>query len=125
MLDYHLTNTGTDPLLWLWASHPQFTVTAQIELMLPPNVKAVINILDDTVLGDVHQRHSWPPTTRLDSSPLALNRIGPASLHTYRKFYVSPDYRPDWAMMRKPKSGDWLRVDWDSEKIPISWHLDR
>ncbi len=118
VLDYHLTNTGSEPLVWLWASHPQFTVTPLTELVLPPEVQTVINVIKGTALGDSHQRHSWPISTGADGKPLALNRIGDASLHTFRKFYIEPECHPAWAMLRKPETGDWLQVGWEADKAP-------
>jgi len=114
-LDYTLKNTGPEPLVWLWAAHPQFTVTPGTELVLPESVKTVVNILDGTALGPRHERLTWPVTS---GAPIALNRIGPASLHTYRKFYVAPELRPDWALLRKQETGDWLRMAWNPEITP-------
>jgi len=123
LLRYRVKNTGDQPLACLWASHPQFTVTPATELIFPPDVTEIVNVRDGdlrdgNVLGPVGQRHSWPLATTVEGKPLHLNRIGPASLKTCRKFYVAPESLIGWAGLYKPESGNWLRMEWSPEQVP-------
>lgn len=118
LLRYQVTNTGDQPLACLWASHPQFTVTPATELIFPREMTEIANVREGDVLGAVGQRHTWPLATTVEGKPLHLNRIGPASLKTCRKFYVAPESRIGWAALYKPEFANWLRMEWSPEQVP-------
>jgi galactose mutarotase-like enzyme len=117
-LRYRVRNTGDEPLACLWASHPQFSVSPETELVFPPQVTEIVNVREGGPLGRVGQRHDWPLTTSVENEPIHLNRIGPASLKTCRKFYVSPEIRIRGAALYKPESNNWLRMEWSPEQVP-------
>jgi galactose mutarotase-like enzyme len=117
-LQYRATNNGADPMPYLWAGHPQFTAEPHTEIVLPPQVTEVYNVLDFPQWGPAGTVYPWPQATRADGKPVHLNRIAPASAHDCRKVYVMPDVRTGWAELVEQMSGNTLRIEWPADKVP-------
>lgn len=114
-LDYELHNTGSEPLVSLWAAHPQFVVSPEIEIRLPPDIRRVANVLDGEEWGRPGQRYDWPTAVNRQGKTVHLNRVAPPTAHNYRKMYNLPQEPVGWAALHEP---DHLRFDWDSAKVP-------
>jgi hypothetical protein len=113
-----VVNTGQAPLACLWASHPQFTVNAESQLLLPAAVHDIVNVRAGNRLGDFGRRFAWPAATDANGAPIRLDRVGAARNRDCRKFYVPPELATDWAALHQPDTGRWLRLEWDAEQIP-------
>ncbi len=118
ILSYQVANVGIEPLVCLWASHPQFTVTPDTRLVLPPAVREIVNVRPGTRLGDAGRRFPWPDAPDADDALIRLDQVGPASNRDCRKFYTPPDVAVDWAALYRMDSGRWLRLEWDAQDIP-------
>jgi galactose mutarotase-like enzyme len=117
-LDYEVTNTGDEPLVSLWTAHPQFSVGPDTEIHLPPEIRQVVNVLETEEWGDVGSCHAWPEATTQQRQPFRLDRIGPATEHRCRKFYLLPEQPVSWAELRETQTGAWLRLGWNPDEVP-------
>lgn len=117
-LEFEVVNTGSEPFVALWAAHPQFAVNPETEIVLPEHVKQVINVHPVEDWPEVGRVYPWPETQSGQGAPFRLDRIGGASLHRCRKFYVPPGEPVNWAALQQSGSGDWVRLSWDTSQIP-------
>jgi galactose mutarotase-like enzyme len=117
-LRYRATNTGSEAFAYLWTSHPLYAVDEQTEIMLPLRVNEVYNVHNVPPWGEHGKRYGWPHPQTSDGKLWDLSRIGPATLHDCRKFYVPPDVPVGWAGLRQRDTGAWLRMDWDKARQP-------
>lgn len=117
-LSYKVTNTSRETLYYLWAAHPLYAVDEQTEIVLPPAVTELYNVHDVPPWGAHGSRYAFPHPATHDNKQWDLRRIGSAALKDCRKFYVSPEIRVSWAGLRQTDSGAWLRMEWDSQKMP-------
>jgi galactose mutarotase-like enzyme len=117
-LAYAVKNTGSAPLVGLWAAHPQFQLQANTFIQLPDSVSEVMNVYRTRELGEVGQRHTWSWAQSHDGKDVALDRVDSLALSAARKYYLLPDQPVSWAMLRDGERGSWLRLSWDAAQVP-------
>lgn len=118
-MHYELVNLGQESLPYIWAAHPQFVCGEEAEIRFPPQVNEVCNTIPAIWgWGEPETRFAWPQATRLDGQSMRIDRTGSASLKQARKFFALPETRVGWAGLVRRPTGDWLRLDWDPEKVP-------
>ncbi|MCC6805445.1 MAG: hypothetical protein IT319_21375 [Anaerolineae bacterium] len=117
-LSYEVVNTGDEPLVALWATHPQFNVDDTTRIVLPDTVQHVINVLPTEELPATGQLCAWATTTTPAGERLQLDRIGSASGHKHRKLYLPPEQPVSWAGLQQSGDGAWLRLSWDTNAVP-------
>lgn len=117
--DYQLVNQGLQPMPYIWAAHPQFVCEPDAEVILPPHVTQVCNVLPESWgWGAPEMLYAWPEVTGAEGLTVRLDRIGPPSLRRARKFYLLPGQRAGWATLVRPSSGGWLRMAWNPSLVP-------
>lgn len=118
-LQYQLINLGLDTMPYLWAAHPQFDCGAEAEMVLPSHISTVCNAIGEAWGWDVPEtRFDWPLATAPNGAAVRIDRIGPPSLKGARKFFVPPEMRVSWAALICHPSQDWLRLEWDAQRVP-------
>jgi galactose mutarotase-like enzyme len=117
-LDYAAENIGIESFYYLWAAHPQFTADADTRIVLPESVKQVYNVVRAAPWGELGTLYDWPEATTADGARWQLDRMGPASRHDCRKFYLLPDRPVNQAGLVNPRAGSRLHLDWSAEKLP-------
>lgn len=119
-MEYEAENLGEERMPYLWAAHPQFACGDEAEIRLPEQVTCVCNTLGELSWGwgAPETRFDWPLALRPDGETVRIDRTGLASLKQARKFFVLPDTRAGWAGLVRCPEGDWLRIDWDPQKVP-------
>lgn len=118
-LIYHLLNTGSERMPYIWAAHPQFDCGSSAEIILPGHVSRVCNTTaEEWGWGAPETQYDWPEAVDASGQPARLDKVGPASLRKARKVYALPDTRLSWmGLLRKPFE-DWLRMSWPAESVP-------
>jgi galactose mutarotase-like enzyme len=117
-LEYTVENTGAEPFHWLWAAHPQFTAEADTVIVLPEGVTEVCNVVEAPPWGQGGAVYAWPNAITPDGARWQLDRVGPASRHDCRKFYVPPDRPVSWGKLVNQRAGSSLRLAWPVEQLP-------
>ncbi len=116
---YELENLGQARIPYIWAAHPQFVCGEEAEILVPSHVTEVCNTIPATWgWGAPETRFEWPQSVSVQGQPVRIDRTGPASLRQARKFFVLPEIRVGWAGLVRQPAGDWLRLDWDPDKVP-------
>jgi hypothetical protein len=116
---YELENLGQERMPYLWAAHPQFVCGEETEILFPSQVKKVCNTISaNWGWGMPETRFDWPQAVNLQGRSVRIDRTGPPSLKQARKFFVLPETRVGWVGLVRRSTEDWLRLDWDPEKIP-------
>ena len=116
--EYQVVNTAQEMLALLWAAHPQFKVDAETRIILPPEVNAIVNVLDTSEWGSGPLLYRWPKTITAAGQPFDLDRVRSADHHAFRKFYLPPNQPVQWAMLVQPAAKHWIRLEWDAKQIP-------
>lgn len=119
-LRYELTNLGDAPLHYLWAAHPQFACPPGTRIVLPDEVKEVVNVLPlewGKEWGPPGTRNAWPHTLGPDSKVRAQNNVGAPALRRGRKFYMLPEQPIGWAGLVEP-AGASLHLEWQPAALP-------
>lgn len=117
-LRYELTNTGTEPIVGLWAAHPQFRLAPDTVVRLPAEVRNVINIEPISDLGPIGSHHPWPVTRAHEDKPVALDRVTSIAYGEARKYCLPPDQAISWAALHDERAETSLRLSWDAAEIP-------
>jgi hypothetical protein len=88
------------------------------EVIFPPQVTRICNTLPaDWGWGAPETSFDWPEGT-VDGTRIRIDVVGPPSLKRGRKFFAMPEARAGWARVVRQPRGEWLQMDWDSERIP-------
>lgn len=117
-LKFEVVNTGEEPIIALWAAHPQFVVNEETRIRLPKAVEQVVNVHETPEWGAVGTLYSWAEAQSQHGEQRSLDQIGTADLKTCRKFYVPADQHVDWAALQQGDDGAWVRLSWDREQVP-------
>jgi galactose mutarotase-like enzyme len=117
-IDYRVTNFGAERLAYLWAAHPQFAADSETEIIFPPEVEEVHNVMSGDKWGEAGMRYAWPDAITMDKNICSINQIGSATLHSCRKFYISPEIHVHWAGLADHRSGSYLRMEWLPVELP-------
>lgn len=117
-LEYEVTNLGQDPLVYLWAAHPQFVAGPDTQILLPDEINEVCNVLPSERWGPVGTRYAWPEAVDRTGKVWRLDRVGPEAARDCRKFYVPPEQQVDHAGLKCHKTGRQLVMSWSAEKTP-------
>jgi hypothetical protein len=102
-LGYRLAATADRPVPVLWAAHPQFPAPPGTRIVLPAQVREVL---------DIQLRPAAPMPW--DEATATLDSL---AFGDSRKVYVHRDRPVGWAAVRWP-DGSWLRLRWDPERVP-------
>lgn len=106
-MEYRVANLGGEPLPFLWVPHPQFAVTEPTRIVLPASVRDVACVFGGHSLRD-GESYAW--------ADQALAQ--PGQTGDGRKFYVPGRLSEGWSGLACERSGDWLRMDVDPERVP-------
>ena len=120
VLDYTVENMGAEPLLYLWAAHPLFWCEPGAEIILPPAIDQVVNVLAaewGTQWGAPGALNPWPVKAGADG-PLFPGRVGGIERRAGRKFYAPPDQPVEWAGLWRPAVQCGLHMAWRAEDAP-------
>lgn len=120
-LSYRLTNTGSQAFIYLWAFHPQFACEEGARILLPDQVKEVINALPlewGREWGEPGTLNAWPVKTLHDGRQLRQDEVASAECKKGRKFYIQPEAPVSWAGLVRPSKGCSLRMEWDASQLP-------
>ncbi|HEY3343679.1 MAG TPA: hypothetical protein VGJ97_02060 [Anaerolineaceae bacterium] len=118
-LRYTLQNNDADAMPYLWAAHPQFTCGPDGQVVLPDEVRQVVNTLPaEWGWGAPETRFDWPAASALDGSPVRADLVGAPDLRRGRKLFALPHVRPSWAAVLRRDTGLWLRFEWDPQRVP-------
>ncbi len=60
VMDYVLSNDGTEKLPFLWSSHPMFPLSPETRLLLPEGARMRVFARHEIELGEVRSEHRWP-----------------------------------------------------------------
>ncbi len=90
---YELRNLLPEPLPFLWAMHPIFSVEPEDRLELPGVRSVSATHLRPQRLPSVGARLNWP-VADVDGSALHLDRIAPLDGETAIKFFAGPPHPP-------------------------------
>jgi galactose mutarotase-like enzyme len=119
-LRFSLINTGQKALPFLWAAHPQFAADPNTQIVFPPDVTQVVNVIEeDPVLGKAGEIYTWPEAISISGQALSLNQIRPVESHTCRKIYTRPEQPVSWAALVDKRLGCQLRLEWPSDFAPF------
>lgn len=110
LFEYKLQNRGGEPLYYLWAAHPHLACQPGAEIVLPPHITEVINVLP------LEWGEEWGPPGTWNAWPGQQNVVGSPDWRRGRKFYIPPEAPIDWAVVRQP-TGCWLRLEWDAAAL--------
>lgn len=116
---YDLENLGQEAMPYIWAAHPQFVCGESAQIILPPEVKEVCNVLPpEWGWGELEARYAWPKTAVIAGKQRQSNITEAASLKQIRKFFTLPDQPVSWAGVIRHQTNDWLRFEWDANLVP-------
>ena len=116
---YELKNLGTEKMAYLWAAHPQIVYNSEAKIILPSKVTKVCNTIPaEWGWGNPETYFGWPNATDPKGQSIRIDHAGAPSLRQGRKFFVSPDTHIEWAGIVRHPDMDWLRIEWDADKVP-------
>ena len=101
-LTYRARATGTEPVPFLWAAHPQFVAGTGARIVLPPEVEVVRGVYG------VQPREAWTPE---------LAEVDHVADGEALKFWVEDDAHVGWVALERG-DGSRLRLSWDPEQVP-------
>lgn len=117
-LTFEVINLGTEPIIALWAAHPQFVVNEETHIRLPEAVQQVVNVHATPDWGAAGSIYSWAEAQSQLGKRQLLNRVGPADLKNCRKFYLPENQPVDWAALQQGDDGVWVRLSWNAQQVP-------
>ena len=118
-MQYELQNLGWESMPYIWSAHPQFLCGAGAQIVLPPDVTEVCNVLPaEWGWGELETRFDWPEAVTVNGRRVRIDHVGPSTLKQIRKFFVTPEKQVGWAGLIRQPAKDWLRLDWDPEQVP-------
>ena len=119
-LEYTLHNRGQEEVEFIWAAHPLFQADREMKIVLPREVKSVINVEDSNPhLGSWGRRHSYPLTeSQLTGEKMDLSRVPGPERESCRKFYVAEPLERGYCALDYPSSDLRLELTFPAEKVP-------
>lgn len=118
-LRYTVKNTGTTAFHYLWAAHPQFNADADTRIVLPPEVKQMVNVMDgDSTWGASGALYDWPEAKPRDGRVWRLDQVRAAQNQACRKFYLPPEQSVSWAALVHPGLRCQIHLSWSPDDSP-------
>ncbi len=105
LLSYRVEVTGPEPVTALWAAHPQLRCLPGTRIVLPDQVRHLIDVSDPIRTFEV----AWP-----GGIGDLVTELEPG---TGRKLYAEPAAAASWAALVDP-GGACLRLSWDPVRVP-------
>jgi len=117
-LEYKAINHSCFEFPFIWAAHPLFCCNENMEIMLPPSVKQVVNAEQGKRLGPFAAIHSWPVTTTPCGDRYDISKISPRDCMFFEKYYAYGKVSEGWCQLLDRKTGEVIRLAYPVEKIP-------
>jgi hypothetical protein len=116
--EYQVTNNTSFEQEFIWAAHPLFNIVPGMEILLPPEVKQVVNVLGGGErLGGYQQLHSWPKTKTQSGLEYRLDTIYLRS-NLFEKYYVQSRLSQGWAAFYQPQTEEVIALSFPVGKVP-------
>ena len=116
--EYRVTNHTPFEQDFIWAAHPLLNMVPGTKILLPPEVKRVVNVLSGGKrLGGYQQVHSWPKTLTPDGMDYKIDTVSPRS-SLFEKYYVQDPLREGWAALYQPRTREVIALSFPVKEVP-------
>lgn len=116
---YEVNNFSQFDLSFIWALHPLFNGQDDIEVVLPTDVKKIINVNSDSkVLGGFGAKHRWPNIKDENNKILDLSKVPDKSSNRCEKFYIDGKINNGWCALYYQKERYAVEIKFPKEKVP-------
>ncbi|MBI9107444.1 MAG: hypothetical protein JEZ04_11930 [Spirochaetales bacterium] len=106
---YRLENCSPFPMPFLYAAHPLFNVTAGDRIIVPDNLKSVINSVSSEALPEYGAEHEWTD---------ALSVMPPENPTGFKKYYFTGKNTEGWSALRREELSLEIRMSCSAEELP-------
>jgi hypothetical protein len=117
-LDYIITNRGDEPLVALWAAHPQFTFHDGDQISLPAGITQVINARAGEAFGPPGKLFDWPIACLANGRRQRLNSCPGIQEGSCAKFYIPPEQAANHINLLRARYGTRLSLHWSARAVP-------
>jgi len=118
-LRYRILNTGKKAFPCTWTAHPQFWADAATRIIFPPEVRQVVNVIEnDPVWGKAGELVPWPVAKSASGQEWRLDTVRGVEHHACRKFYTRPEQPIGWAALVDEQRHCQLRLEWPADFAP-------
>lgn len=118
LIDFNITSTGQCPLDCFYTFHGLLNMNTDVEIVLPDEVKQVVNVCDISALGDVGRIVDYPVAKTVKGEDLVLNRVKDASAAKCEKYYAPDKVNEGKCSVLYHKEGLRFDLEYDPEKLP-------
>jgi len=115
VMRYDVTNTGTNPLPFVWAAQPMFPLSGATRLDLPPGARVRVAARYGDAVHGLASEFRWPHA-RLEKRIAELSVPDQLARHYACKLFV--DVPPGTTMAAIEESGARLEVSFDERQVP-------
>lgn len=113
---YSAVNNGEKDLDFIWALHPLFKATEDMEILLPDMVNEVINVCDDDmVMRDFGRKYNWPDIVDIKGNKRDLS-IVPKIDGTCMKFYTIGEHQ-GWCALKNLKDNMMIEITYPEQIV--------
>ena len=118
-INYRLTNLSAFDMDFMWAAHMMLNLEEDVEIVLPPQVKQVVNRLSFYgSLGAYGDVLDWPAFTAPDGTRRDLSHPRPKSARDADKYFVKGKLPAGWCALKYPHSDFTLALSFPAERVP-------
>jgi len=116
---HRLTNTGTQPMDFVWGIHPCFRIEAGYRIDAPA-AQGVIGHTATAPFGPVGTNYAWPNAPVGSGGPHDIRIVPPASQGWCEGHYAT-DLTDGWVALTDPKDEVGIGLRFPQEVFPVLW----
>ena len=115
---YEATNLSGFDLDFVWAAHPLFNASPDMEIVVPPGMGSIVNAFPGTRLPEYGRVYPFPRCRMADGTLFELNRVPPRNATGFQKYYFLGPATEGWCELRYPTAGLTVRLAFPIEEVP-------
>jgi galactose mutarotase-like enzyme len=117
-IDYEAENLSDFDLDFIWAGHPLFKASKDMEFIVPPQMHKIVNAVPGQRLPDYGKVYDFPTAQRADGAELNLAVIPPQNGYGYQKYYFMGRVPEGWCVLRDTVRRLSIGLSFPKEKVP-------
>lgn len=117
-IDYTAANLSPADLEYIWAAHPLFNASPDMELTVPPGMNSIINAVPGATLSSYGKQYHFPQAALDNGAACDLAHMPARGTGGYQKYYFREKVTEGWCLLYDPAHRLNIGLVFPKETVP-------